>query len=126
MFGKLFVFLLSLGLGCLSAQSFSGKINPYPSDSPINLSLQDTVKILAVMTDFPVDNDGSTFGNGKFGSLYSKDYGTGIIDPLPHDINYFSNHLLFLKNYFTKVSGQKVNINFAFLPDIITCLLYTS
>ncbi|MCK7524867.1 MAG: hypothetical protein MZV64_48305 [Ignavibacteriales bacterium] len=42
----------------------------------------DTVKILAVMVNFQEDRDGATFGNGKFGSIYSQNYGNDILDPL--------------------------------------------
>ena len=107
-------------MGSLTAQSFTAKLNPSSSHIVRESSPQDTIRILAVMVDFQTDNDGSTFGNGKFGSLYSKDYGTEIIDPLPHDINYFNNHFLFLKNYYQRVSGNQLNISYAVLPEVVT------
>jgi len=73
------------------------------------------INILAVMVEFQEDNDGATFGNGTFGSIYKKNYGKSIIDPLPHDKAYFENHLLFAKNYFTKVSNGKVNVSYTVL-----------
>lgn len=100
-------------LGSLSAQSFLTKINPFPA-SP---SSQDTLKILAVMVNFQEDKDAATFGNGKFGSIYSKDYGNNILDPLPHDKTYFESHMSFVKNYFDKVSKGKLNISYTILPD---------
>ncbi len=103
-------------LGSLSAQSFIGKINPYPNTSTKVLA-DDTVKILAVMVNFQEDRDGATFGNGKFGSIYSQNYGNDILDPLPHDRDYFESHLTFVKNYFQKVSNGKVDIQFTVLPD---------
>ena len=90
-------------LGSLSAQSFLTKINPFPHTP----DSQDTVKILAVMVDFQEDNDAATFGNGKFGTIYSKDYGTKILDPLPHNKEYFESHLLFVKNYFDKIVSNQ-------------------
>ena len=108
--------VIFLTMGSLSAQSFIGKINPFPSQSDKVLS-NDTVKILAVMVSFPEDRDGTTFGNGKFGSIYSKDYGSNILDPLPHDKSYFESHLTFVKNYFKKVSNGKTNVSFTILPD---------
>ncbi len=103
-------------LGSLSAQSFIGKLNPSPN---LNLSVQatDTVKILAVMVNFQEDRDGATFGNGKFGSIYTQNYGNNILDPLPHDRDYFESHLTFVKNYYEKVSKGKVTIQFTILPD---------
>lgn len=105
----IFIFLL----GSLTAQSFLTRINPFP-DSP---SSPDTVKILAVLVNFQEDKDAATFGNGKFGTIYSKDYGTKILDPLPHNKEYFESHLLFVKNYFDKVSKGKRVIAFTVLTD---------
>ena len=78
------------------------------------------VKILAVMVEFAEDKDSETFGNGKFGTIYTKDYGDDILDPLPHDRDYFSDHLLFVKNYFQKVSDGIVDVNYEILPDVYT------
>lgn len=100
-------------MGSISAQSYLNKINPFP-DSP---SGQDTIRILAVMVNFQEDKDAATFGNGRFGTIYSQDYGTEILDPLPHDKQYFESHLLFVKNYFNKVSKGKLVINYTVLPD---------
>src|SRR5690606_7787615 len=107
---NIFSLLLFLCLGSLSAQSFVGKINPFSPAEKLNISSQDTLKILAVMVNFQQDRDQTTFGNGKFGSIYSEDYGNSIIDPLPHDRNYFEAHLEFVKNYFNKVSYGHLNI----------------
>ncbi len=110
-------FLVLFGLGSLTAQTFIGKLNPFPSSSPAEITAGDTLKILAVMVSFQNDRDGTTFGNGKFGSIYTRDYGNTILDPLPHDKPYFEAHLKFVKNYFEKVSnGQKV-IQYTVLPD---------
>jgi hypothetical protein len=106
------IFILFI-LGSLSAQSVLTRVNPFP-DSP---SSQDTVKILAVMVNFQDDKDATTFGNGKFGSIYSKDYGTKILDPLPHNKEYFESHLIFVKNYLNKVSKGKRVITYTVLPD---------
>lgn len=113
------VFLISLG--GISAQTFIGKINPNPPEAP-NAINNNTVNILAVMVEFQEDNDGATFGTGKFGSIYSGENltSTDIIDPLPHDKAYFQNHLLFAKNYFNRVSDGKVNINYTVFDSIIT------
>lgn len=107
-------------LGSLSAQNFIGKINPYPEPASEQITTPPVLKILAVMVDFQEDKDQSTFGNGKFGSMYTKDYGNTILDPLPHDKNYFSAHLTFVKNYFTKASNGNMDVQFHILPDVIT------
>ncbi len=110
-------FLLLFGLGSLSAQTFIGKINPYPGPDKAAAFNKDTLKILAVMVNFQTDKYESTVGNGKFGSIYPKNYGQDIIDPLPHDRKYFEAHLEFVKNYFKKVSNNKLNIAYYVLPD---------
>ena len=121
---KKYFFLLSLifGLGSLTAQTFLPEIRLTPKTvaQTSGLVAQDTINILAVMVEFQPDEYNLTFGNGTFGSIYSKDYGTSIIDPLPHDANYFRSHLEFAKRYYTKVSNGKVNINYNVLPQVIT------
>ncbi len=78
------------------------------------------INILAVMVDFQPDDFELTYGDGTFGSIYSQEYGNDIIDPLPHNKNYFEDHLQFAKNYFDKVSNGKVNIDYNVLPNIVT------
>ena len=114
-------FLLSIlvlfEVGRLSAQSFVGNLNPYPSANQRAVLADDTLKILAIMVNFQEDADGTTSGNGKFGTIYSQNYGNDILDPLPHDKKYFESHLDFVKNYFAKVSKGKLNIIYEVLPD---------
>ncbi len=88
--------------------------------NPGEISSADTIKILAVMAEFQVDNDNTTIGNGTFASIYSKDYGKSIVDPLPHDRNYFKAHLEFVKNYYQKVSNGKLHVVFEVLPNGVT------
>ncbi len=109
--------LILFGLGSLSAQTFIGNINPFPSSGPANITAGDTLRILAVMVNFQDDRDGTTFGNGKFGSIYSQDYGNTILDPLPHNKPYFESHLQFVKNYFEKVSNGNLYIEYFVFPD---------
>lgn len=117
---KYFLAILVFGLGSLSAQTFIGNINPFPQQQAKIISSVDTVKILAVMVEFQKDADNNTAGDGTFNSIYEKSYGDKIIDPLPHDAQYFSNHLEFAKNYFSKVSNGKANIVYQILPQVIT------
>lgn len=114
-------FLFAILLCLVQAASFRGQplrgLNHTPQKPEVT---SDTLRILAVMVDFQTDNDATTVGTGKFGSIYSKDYGLTILDPLPHDSGYFSNHLLFAKNYFRKVSGGKQVIEYTVLPKVLT------
>ncbi len=109
-----------ISLGSVSAQTFNHRLVPVNSFLTAKVASQDTVKILAVMVEFQQDKDAATFGDGTFGSIYSQNYGNTITDPLPHDSIYFGEHLEFVKNYFQKVSGGKVNVLYTVLPKIIT------
>lgn len=117
---KRIFFVLIIGLGSLSAQSFVGKVY---HDSSLNSKFTASsgkLQILAVMVEFQEDKYDATTGTGKFGSHYTKVYGDTILDPLPHNANYFSDHLLFAKNYFRKVSNGKLDITYNVLPEVIT------
>jgi hypothetical protein len=120
MSNKLLIIFLFISLGSISAQKYSGKLNPFPQKFAAAAFNGDTLRILAVMVNFQEDKDASTFGNGKFGSIYTRNWGTKILDPLPHDQQYFESHLEFTKNYFRKVSKGKLNIAYTVLPDTLT------
>lgn len=120
MIKKLSFIIFLFALGRVTAQSYISQLNSILTDGPIALSENQTIKILAVMVEFQLDKFDLTQGDGTFGSIYTKDYGNSIIDPLPHDVNYFSDHLTFAQNYFSKVSNNKVKIDFTILPNIIT------
>ena len=110
-------------MGSITAQTFVLKnYSPYLTNDKLSANITD-VKILAVMVDFQVDDFELTYGDGKFGSIYSQEYGNDIIDPLPHNKNYFEDHLQFAQNYFDKVSNGNVNIDFDVLPNIVTVSL---
>lgn len=109
--------LVLFELGRLSAQSFVGNLNPYPATVERKYSVNETLKILAIMVNFQEDADGTTAGNGKFGTIYTQNYGSDILDPLPHDKKYFEAHLEFVKNYFAKVSKNQLNVEYTVLPD---------
>jgi hypothetical protein len=115
-----FFFFLQISLvilGSLTAQNFIGRANPsFPGSTSIAVEA-DTLRILGVMVSFQIDRDETTFGNGKFGSIYTVNYGNSIIDPLPHDRSYFAAHLDFVKNYFSKVSKGNLTIEYNILPD---------
>ncbi len=110
---KISFLLVLISLSSLSAQAFN-------IDKNLNTKANKKIKILAVMVEFQKDKFDLTQGDGTFGSLYTKDYGNKIIDPLPHDANYFSDHLRFAQNYFEKVSNGNLNIEYYVLPNIIT------
>ena len=79
---------------------------------------QDTLKVLALMVDFQTDTDNQTTGTGRF--LAADTSGRNIIDPAPHDSAYFAYKLLFLSNYYRKVSNGKVIIRGEVLGRVAT------
>ncbi|MCW8849603.1 MAG: hypothetical protein OQJ81_06440, partial [Melioribacteraceae bacterium] len=120
MLNRFFVFIIFLGLSSITAQTFFPKISsPSLTNDRLSTNISD-IKILAVMVEFQTDDFELTYGDGTFGSIYSQEYGNDIIDPLPHDKNYFEDHLQFAKNYYDKVSNGKVDIDFNVLPNIVT------
>lgn len=66
------------------------------------------------MVEFQEDNDPLTSGNGKFNLSFPS---RKIIDPPPHDKKYFTAHLQFLKNYFSKFS---INIEYEIIDSVFT------
>lgn len=117
-----YLFLVFVNLK-IFGQSGSFRIAPsfeFKSASVPAVFNKDTLKIFALMVEFQADQDDATAGNGKFGSLYSKDYGNDIIDPYPHDKHYFESKLLFAKNYFEKNSKGKLKIQYKVFDDVIT------
>jgi hypothetical protein len=83
-----------------------------------SLGSQDTVRVLAVMVDFQTDTDNQTTGTGHF--QLDASAAQNKIDPPPHDSAYFSYKLLFLSNYFRKVSNGKLNVKGEVLGRIVT------
>ncbi len=94
---------------------FSHALTAFQSIRPNGLPATGTVNVLAIMVQFQIDSTSFTSGNGHF--MMSPDSG---LDAPPHDKTYFENHLLFLKNYFFKVSGGKLNVSYAVLDSVIT------
>ncbi len=78
----------------------------------------DTLKVLAIMVQFQTDNDPKTTGDGTF-ELTASSSDT-MIDPPPHDQNYFSNHLQFAENYFERVSNHKLHIRSTVINQVFT------
>ncbi len=93
--------------GCLLATTFF--LTPsLPGATP------DTLRVLAIRVEFQEDNDETTTGNGKFDLSTSTD--PYQIDPPPHNRSYFQDHLLFLRNYFWKVSRGRLVIESEVFP----------
>jgi hypothetical protein len=125
----IFVFLLAFSTVIMQAQTaqpsdgrllrLGHSFAPY-SASGETQRLPDTVRLIAIMVDFQTDDDSRTSGSGAFGSIYEYDYGTEILDPMPHDRAHFQNHVLFLENYVRKASGRKTYLSGEVLDGVVT------
>ncbi len=125
----LFLFYYRIGF----AQQSVKDVSYHPYSLPAGLSgvphisaANGTLHIVAVMVDFRTDNNSYTSGNGHFNTSIIDTSSahhfipTNVtIDPLPHDTAYFAAHLEFAKNYFEKVSGGKLHIQYTILPEIV-------
>ena len=79
---------------------------------------QGTIHIVALMVEFEEEENRFTSGNGTF-DLPFLQRDDIIIEPLPHDHNYFEAHLEFAQNYFQTVSGGLLDIEYQVLPGIV-------
>jgi M6 family metalloprotease-like protein len=104
-----------LASGAYRGPELSHPLSAFQSLHPKSALATGTVNVLAIMVQFQQDNDSLSSGNGQFVMTN----GTGLDAP-PHNKTFFENHLLFLKNYFHKVSGGKLNINYEVLDSVIT------
>ena len=77
----------------------------------------DSIRVLAVMVQFPQDNDARTTGNGQFVLSTPTD---STIDAPPRNRRYFQDHLAFLTNYYTRVSRGKTAIRYTVLDSVYT------
>ena len=73
--------------------------------------------VIAFKVEFQADLDSLTFRNGKF-HVSAAD--TGFLDTYPHDQNYFENHLTFLKNYWERVSKNKMQVSTKVISTVVT------
>lgn len=117
--------ILFLLFAILSHVSVAQRYIPAPEGSTEkkivhSLPASGNLRVLAIMVQFQRDNDRTTVGNGQFDSIYTRDWGTRILDPLPHDSAYFSAHLEFAKNYYSKVSRGSLSLQYTVLPEVIT------
>ncbi len=78
----------------------------FPGDLP------DTLRVLAIRVHFQPDTLSTTFGDGDF--MYdfpdTVNQAGWLLDPPPHDRQFFQDHLLAARNYFDKYSYGKLTL----------------
>ena len=77
----------------------------------------DTVRILAAMAQFQADTDNRTSGDGRF---VLTPPAAEIIDAPPRNRAYFEQHLLFLENYYRRVSRGAVTVRWTVVDSVFT------
>ncbi len=80
-------------------------------------AVPDTLRALAIMVQFQPDEDSRTTGNGQF-DLSEDD--PEILNPPPHDAEYFEYHLEFARRYYHEVSGGRLTIEYTVWDQIFT------
>ncbi|MFW5972832.1 MAG: hypothetical protein ACOCTG_02480, partial [Bacteroidota bacterium] len=74
--------------------------------------------VIALRVEFQPDDSRFTTGDGTFeGDLFS---GLDpVVDPLPHDADYFEARLAFLHNYIARVSSGRTDVRTHLLPGVV-------
>lgn len=89
-------------------------LNRYQKLDSIKKNEADTIRILAIRAEFVADTLDLTTGDGKFVLTLPDE---PVIDPPPHDKNYFDAQLLALKNYYQTVSNGKLILTWEIYPQ---------
>lgn len=114
-----FLALLFISFNALSQTRIVHSLNRSTKTISIqqNSSQLSSLRILALMVDFQTDTDSRTAGKGSF---LKRGESWGYLDPAPHDSAYFANKILFVSNYFRKVSNGKLTISGDVWGKVIT------
>lgn len=86
---------------------------PDPSQVNRNITRDQEIRIAAIRVDFVRDTIETTTGDGGFNYAEND---TFYFDPPPHDAQYFSDHLEFLRFYWDKMSNGSVSIDWEIFP----------
>ena len=107
----------------------SNTSNILPSlKSSSSISSSNSVHIVAFRVDFQLDNDPRTTGDGTFLNQPSEEYisyydsnvskcSEFLIDPPPHDKDYFEDQIIAVKNYYSNVSRGQIDIDFHIIDE---------
>ena len=83
---------------------------------------KEAVSVLGIRVSFSLDDDFSSTGNGTFlAEPELEQCGNYLIDPPPHNKDYFEAHLRAVDNYYQSVSRGKFGIDLdssVILPEI--------
>jgi len=77
----------------------------------------DTVRVLLVRIAFQSDREDALSSISTGGEFDLTPGGQAIIDPTPHDKNYFDSHMLAMRNYYHFQSCGRLEITWDILPE---------
>ena len=77
----------------------------------------DTVRVLLIRIAFLSDREDGLSSIATGGEFDLTPDGQAIIDPTPHDKNYFDSHLLAMRNYYHFQSCGRLEVAWDILPD---------
>ncbi len=111
-----------------SEQRCAKRLKHYLSAAPADMeAVKDTFHIFAFRVEFKRDTFATTTGTGEFGSFdfsipnekqeqryYTN--GTYKYDKLPHDYEYFSNQLEFVRQYYDRISSGRLHLRYSIFP----------
>ena len=90
--------------------------------------LNESIHILAIRVEFEEDNDPRTTGNGKFLTSVDENiyyYNQSekrcegfLLDPPPHNKEYFEDQIKAAKNYYLNISNNQINFDYHVLDPI--------
>ena len=112
-------YLSALLLGMFLALNGANRLELKSVAGGVESEKSEDLRILAVMVQFEEDSLSYTTGNGKFNVEYPD---TMLIDPIPHNKEYFEDQLQFVKNYFEAESKNKVTFSDIKVLDTVISL----
>ncbi|MBM3265997.1 MAG: hypothetical protein FJY97_21615, partial [candidate division Zixibacteria bacterium] len=96
---------------------------PRPKPAGATVGAVQTLHILAIRVDFPVDTTTKTTGTGRFdlrtAEAFERDQ-KHVIDRAPHDKFYFERHLSALSAYYQAASFDQLSLTWRVIPDNVS------
>ena len=119
-------------ISCLFGSSFNLNLEQFQANEVLSNRDSNFSQIIGIMVDFQEDQDSNTTGNGKF--LNSMDItfidsdsnrcDGFIVDPPPHNRDYFESQIQAAKNYYSNISNDNFTFDFYVMEDVYTVSKY--
>ncbi|MDD5764899.1 MAG: T9SS type A sorting domain-containing protein [Candidatus Marinimicrobia bacterium] len=103
--------LLTLPVFAQSNPAITPKLKTH-SPEIVKSSFSNDLRICALRVSFQRDDNDATTGNGQFLASASPPCTDMVVDPPPHTIAYFKDHIEAVSNYYSHASNGNVAIDF--------------